>query len=235
MRNHDERVARREALRAVIAEKFPRQPLPPVARLPTGCELLDREQGGLRKGAITELCASAAGGLLFFGKLLEAAEREGFHAGLIDAANTFDPGDWTDRELSRIFWVMAGGAETALKAIDLLLRDGNLPLLVCDLHGLARGELQRIPPGIWHRFQRLIEQTSTVLLVLSPQPLVQGAAARIAVANRWGIEALSRPRAELPLDLRVFERGAAAFDGARKFDGALGENAPPETQLFGAA
>jgi len=117
------------ALRALVEEKFPQAPLAPAGRLRTGCALLD-EQGGLRKGSVTEICGSAAGSQMILSALLDAAVRDGFLVGMIDGANAFNPADWGQAQLSRMLWVMAGKAEPALKAADLLLRDGNLAVLM---------------------------------------------------------------------------------------------------------
>src|SRR5882757_209658 len=141
------------ALRALLEEKFPQLSPTSSGRLPTGCPALDK-YGGLRKGSLTEICGSPAGGQLILSSLLDAAVREGFFIGLIDGANAFNPADWGHDQLSRMLWVMAGEAEPALKATDLLLRDGNLPILLLDLQIVPPRQLRRIPASTWHRFQR---------------------------------------------------------------------------------
>jgi hypothetical protein len=66
-----------------------------------------------------------------------------------------------------------------------------------------------IPASTWHRFQRVLEPTATVLAVLTSQPLVEGA----SVA--WRSVQISPPRPCISrspvehLHVQVFERGAA--------------------------
>lgn len=197
------------ALRALVAEKFPQTAQAPSGRLSTGCEALDR-RGGLIRGALTEVCGSAAGSQLVVCALLEAAAREGFFLALIDAADAFEPGDWPEEQLARLLWVRCREAGTALKAADILVRDGNLPVLLLDLQGVPARQLQRIPVNTWHRFHRVIESSATVLLTLTSRPLVEGAPCRIAVRLESPWKAMNTPRARLveTLDAQIFERGS---------------------------
>ena len=66
----------------------------------------------------------------------------------------------------------------------------------------------------WHRFQRIIEPNATVLAVLTPQPLVEGASARMAIRTDLTLEAMHLPRPALweHLHVQVFERGTAALE-----------------------
>lgn len=196
------------ALRALVAEKFPPSAPEAFGRWRTGEEIFD-QYGGLRRGSITEICGSAAGTQIALCALLGAAARESFFLGLIDAANAFEPADWPDEFLSRLLWVRGGGAGPSLKAADLLLRDGNLPMLVLDLQPLPLRHLRRIPASTWHRFQRVIEHSATILAILTPQPLVEGAPCRIALRTEARLEALNRLRTDLikNLEAQIFERG----------------------------
>lgn len=211
MQAHDCKVVRMEALRALLAEKFPPSPRRSESRLLIGYPAFD-QKGGFLRGAITEVCGSGAGGSLFFAATMEAAERDGFFVGLIDAANCFEPSDWTDAHLYRLLWVICAEASSAIRATDILLRDGNLPMVVLDLQMLPMLQLQRIPASTWHRFQRVIEPTATTLIVLTPQPLVEGAFTRVVVSTDLTLEAmqLHRPALWKHLDVQVFERGSAA-------------------------
>jgi hypothetical protein len=201
-----------EALRALVAEKFPQSPRRQEGRLPIGCKAFD-QKGGFLRGAVTEVCGSIAGGVLLLAAVVNTAMRDGFFVGLIDAANSFEPSDWKDEHLSRILWVMCGAAGPAIKAADILLRDGNLPVVILDLQMLPMSQLQCIPASTWHRFQRVIEPTATVLTVMTPQPVVEGAAARMAIRTDLTLDAMHLPRPALweHLDVQIFERGTAAL------------------------
>ena len=212
MQPHDSKLVRMEALRALVAEKFPQSPRRQEGRLPIGCKAFD-QKGGFLRGAVTEVCGSIAGGVLLLAAVVNTAMRDGFFVGLIDAANSFEPSDWTDEHLSRILWVMCGAAGPAIKAADILLRDGNLPVVILDLQMLPMSQLQCIPASTWHRFQRVIEPTATVLTVMTPQPVVEGAAARMAIRTDLTLDAMHLPRPALweHLDVQVFERSTAAL------------------------
>ena len=202
-----------EALRALVAEKFPQSPRRLGSRLPVGCNGLD-QKGGFLRSAVTEVCGSSASGPLLLAAVVNAAVREGVFIALIDAANSFEPSDWTDTQLRRVLWVMCGGAAPpAIRAADILLRDGNLPLIILDLQMLPVEQLRRIPASTWHRFQRILEPIATALIVLTPQPMVEGAVARMAIHTRFTFNEMHLPREVLwqHLDVQIFERGAAAL------------------------
>jgi len=212
MQTHDSKLVRLEALRTLVAEKFPQSPRRLEGRLRIGCKAFD-QKGGFLRGAITEVCGSRAGGSLLLAAVVDAAARDGLFVGFIDAANSFEPSDWTDEHLRRILWVVCGAAGPAIRAADILLRDGNLPVVILDLQMLPILQLRRIPVSTWHRFQRVIEPTATVLTVLTPQPVVEGAAARMAIRTDLTLEAMHLPRPALweHLDVQVFERSTAAL------------------------
>ena len=199
------------ALRALVAEKFPQTAPRRSGRLRTGCEALDR-RGGLLRGCLTEICGSPAGGQMVLAALLETAAREAFFLALIDGADSFEPADWPADHLGRLLWVRCREAEAALKAADLLLRDGNLPVLLLDLQVVPERQLRRIAAGAWHRFHRVAEQSATVVIALTPRPLVEGAPSRITVRVPAPWKAMTAPRRRLldTLVAQAFERGGEA-------------------------
>jgi hypothetical protein len=204
------------ALRALVAEKFPQSSPARSGRLRTGCNALDR-RGGLLRGSLTEVCGSLAGGQMVMAALFEAAAREAFFVSLIDGADAFEPADWPGEQLGRVLWVRCREAETALKAADLLLRDGNLPVLLLDLQMAPERQLRRIPASTWHRFHRVIENSATVLLVLTPRPLIEGVPSRIAVkvSSPWQAMNASRKHLLDELVAQAFERGGEEFEPVR--------------------
>jgi hypothetical protein len=214
----DERRGRLAALRTLVAEKFPALRPAPVGRLCTGCAALDR-RGGLARGALTEVCGSSGGGQLVLAAVLDMAVREGFFLGLIDGADALEPADWPPEHLQRLLWVRCGGSHSALKATDILMRDGNLPLLLLDLQIVPIAQLRRIPVSTWHRFHRLLEHSSTILLVLTPQPMVEAAPCRIVVRpgtvgtpeTSGKLWEASRAQLLADLEVRIFERGEVDF------------------------
>lgn len=57
--------------------------------------------------------------------------------------------------------------EQVLKTTDLILQSGGFGLVALDLAGIPEKFVRRIPLASWFRFQRAVEHTKTVLLVVS--------------------------------------------------------------------
>jgi hypothetical protein len=210
-------------------------PLRPT--LSTGLPAWDTQTGGLRVGEVSEICGPSGGTSLVMDALLEAFSKADWPGAWVDTADTFEVQDWYPEQRERLVWVRCGGQiSNALKATDLLLRDGNCSWVVLDLQNgprIPRPLLSdpnasrvsslgppspktasaqnpyRIPANHWHRFHRLVEQQGNCLVVLSPWPLVESVRVRIATPWSVPIEALERPRPELraALELNVFVRG----------------------------
>jgi len=208
-------------LRRLLAERFPRvrtwteeAPAGSPAHRPTGLPRLDALlQGGLAQNAITEVAAPGhgAGGALFLRVLLQQTHRAGQWMGLIDGQDSFDPGALPQAVLSRLFWVRCQTAEEALKAADILLRDRNLPLVALDLKMNPAAQLRKISGTTWYRLQRVVRQTATALVVLTPHPMIAGAGTRLMLESRLTLDALPESGEELAAELK-FElvRSAAA-------------------------
>jgi hypothetical protein len=201
----DERLVKLQVfreLRAKLAEQAA-VVAPPCETVPTGVMSFDESAGGLRRGAVTEFSGSMGHGSLFFSALLEMAERERWHMALIDAADQFEPTDWDAEALRRLLWVRCREARKALRATDLLLRDGNLSLLVLDMQGAPVAQLRRVPANVWHRFQRVVEESGVTLVVLSRWPMVEGARVRIETEERLGLDSMRVKRREMVARMTV--------------------------------
>ena len=201
-------------LRRILGEKFPTSEPKPGGIFPTGLAAVDAAEGGLRRAALTELHGSSGSGALFLHAMLRACGREKCFAALVDAGRSFEPESST--LLARLLVVLCSSATHAIKSADLLLRDGNLSVVLLDLQGAPPQEIRRIPASTWHRFQRLVEQTTTAFVVLTPQPIVEGAQVRIAAPGRWTLAAQRRWRGDLLAEMpaQIFPRRAAARGGA---------------------
>jgi hypothetical protein len=197
-------------LRRLLNEKFPLSA--PGAKHRSAHASAAAPPGALVRGALTEFVGSLGSGSLYFARLLRATAAAQSGVAVIDGGRSFCPDGWERGLLDRVLWILCDDARQAVKAADLLLRDGNLSLVILDLQTLAPRELAGIPASTWHRFHRLAEQTSVSLLVLSSRPLVEGVRVRIASRARWTLDAMRRRRRALweELDLKVFERGEAA-------------------------
>lgn len=206
--------AKLSALRELLREKFPAEEQKPSGCWPTGFSSVDGAEGGLRRGALTEISASPGNGALFMDLVLRGVSRAREFAALVDAGDSFDPDGCDGETLSRLLWVRCADAAMAVKAVDLLLRDGNLPVLLLDLQNMSALQLARVPPNTWHRFQRLAEKTAVVCLVFTRRPVVESARVRITLRNTWTLEAQRKRRGELlaALEARVIPRRTAGTD-----------------------
>lgn len=182
-------------LRKLLAERFPQQPTRAQARLPTGLAALDEAiGGGLPKGAITELISPqlSAGSALLIHALLQAAHHEHYFLALIDGRDSFDPQPLGNACLRNLLWLRCTKTTEALKAADLLLRDGNFPLVVLDLVLNAAEELRKIPQTSWYRLQRLVEPAPTAFLVLTRRSIISSAQLKLILENTWSLKDLQR-------------------------------------------
>lgn len=180
-------------LQALIARHRSTPPPRPAAVLESGVSALDGLLGGgLPKGAMVEVVSpgpSRGASSLLLALLAQGARQRRWSA-LIDAADRFDPQSAGAGTLSGLLWMRCRAASEAMRCADLLLRDGNLPLVVLDLRGAAAAELRRIPDPHWYRLQRALEPVASTLLVVSAQPLVPCAQARLLLEGCLGWEAL---------------------------------------------
>jgi len=193
-------------LRKLLAENFPQEPLPAGDRLRTGLEIFDNAtSGGLTKGALTELSSAhpSAGSATLFAALLERAWRERFFVALIDGRDSFDPESSGNPVLRHLLWVRCRQAKEAMQAADLLLRDGNFPLVVLDLVLNPPAELRRIPASHWYRLQRLVEPAPTAFLVLTRESMISSAHYKLTLENRWTLPQLEEETGNLHGQLRV--------------------------------
>jgi hypothetical protein len=189
-------------LRNLLAERFPHVALTTATRLITGLPFLDEPiGGGLPRAAITELISPrpSAGSASLIHALIYFAYRDNYFLALIDGRDSFDPCGLDNASLRHLLWVRCSKASEAIKAADLLLRDGNFPLVIVDLV-LNASELGKIPQTNWYRLQRLVEMIPTACLVLTRYEMVASAQLKLVLENSWDIptfetqDALSRLR-----------------------------------------
>ena len=211
-RQNEGNAAKIADLRTLLAEKCPQPVVKAGGMLAAGVPGVE-----LRRGVLTEVSGSSGSGALFLEALLNSATAAGAMPALVDGAGGFDPAQL--RPGSGVLWVLCKEAQSAIKAADLLLRDGNLPLVALDLQMNPVLELRRIPATTWYRFQRILEQSTAVFAVLTPKAMVSSAAERIQLRNRWGLRAMRRRREELRQQLEaecIHRRVLAPETGERK-------------------
>jgi hypothetical protein len=217
-------------LRQLLAERFPglrtradELSAAKHAVWPTGLAQLDEPlRGGLAKGALAEVTAEqrGSGSALLMTALIHRALHENKFVAVIDGQDSLDVTQLGE-DLSHLLWVRCPSTDEALKASDLLLRDGNLPLVLLDLVSNPAAQLRKIPATTWYRFQRLLEQTSAVCVVLTPRAMVAPAQVRIALRPRFSLNALEREPQELWRELK-FEIAEARHSGdSRELESGL--------------
>lgn len=174
-------------LRELIAERFPERRRRAEGVLTTGFRPVDEAcGGGLPRGGVTEVVASTpgSGGQWVVRALLQSARRTHQYLGLIDGADGFDPQSEPPELLPHLLWVRCCQATQALQAADLLVRDGNISLVLLDLREHPASGAGRRPMSVWFRLQRAVERSGGVLVVLSSRTQVSGARVRVELEER---------------------------------------------------
>lgn len=188
-----DKIIRFEQLRGMLAEKFPAATQGLQAPKPV-------ERAAIPAGILTEITGPSGGvGLL----MLDALIAPSAFAAVVDASDSFDPSDVPEDFLSRLLWVRCEKLAGAIQAVDLLLRDGNLPMVLLDLRMVAAKELRAVPASTWHRFQRLLEQQGCALGICTARPCIPAARLRMHARSQWTLRDLLRPREELMAELRT--------------------------------
>jgi hypothetical protein len=162
----------------------------------SGIREIDALAGGLPRGCLSEICGSASSGRtsVLLAALAAATRREEVCA-LVDTTDALDAisAAAAGVELERLLWIRCGGGrrasdnrpevrrptsdarslEQALRVTDLLLQSGGFGLVAIDLGDVSHSEARRMPLASWFRFQRAVEPTPTVLLVVAQEPCAQ--------------------------------------------------------------
>jgi hypothetical protein len=130
----------------------------------TGIAALDARIGGLFRGTITEIYGSGSSGKTsMMLSILAASMARDEACALVDGHDSFSPGVHTGKFL----WVRCHNVTQALKSTDLLLQGGGFGVVALDVSDLDAKALQAVPLSTWFRFQRSIENTPTILTIVS--------------------------------------------------------------------
>jgi len=185
-------------LRKLLAERFPHPAVTTATHLFTDLPLLDQPtSGGFPRGGITELISprTSAGSASLIHAIIRGAYRDNYFVALIDGHDSFDPCGFDNVLLQHLFWIRCSKASEAIKAADLLLRDGNFPLVIVDLVLNAPEQLRKIPQTTWYRLQRLVELIPAACLVLTRYKMVGSAQLKLVLENSWNLETLEKQHA----------------------------------------
>jgi hypothetical protein len=169
---------------------FQRREKQPVEIVPTGVREIDARLNGFPRGAITEIHGTASSGRtsLLLSALAVATMQEETCA-LVDTSDTFDLSSAGNARVDcdRLLWVRcSGNLERAFKATDLLLQSGGFGLVVLNLTDVAAKFTRRIITSWWFRFRLAIENTPTVLLVVTAVSCTRSCAALVLEVENEG-------------------------------------------------
>lgn len=124
--------------------------------------------------------------------------------------------------------------EQVLKVTDLLLQGGGFGMVVLDMGDIPAGSVRRIPLTSWFRFRRVIEPTTTVLLLIEQEPCAKTCASLVlrlqavsicaaSSSKRWCQKEHGAVRTENPL------AGTGPAKLLRmQFSGAVKDNSSPK-------
>ncbi len=198
-------------IRELLRTKFPglrtradELPVKTRDRWASGIHKLDEQLcGGFPRRALSEIIAPRRGcgsALLLLQLLRNAAATHQFSA-LVDGLDCFDATAVDPQTLSHLLWIRCHTAEDAIKATDLVLRDGNLPVVLVDLALNPDGQLRKIPAPTWYRFQRIVEESAATCIILTPRPMISPAQVRVTLRSRFALEHVEADQMKLTLAL----------------------------------
>jgi hypothetical protein len=158
------------ALTGRISSPFRQPHVEPPDTVPAGIPILDEVTGGLPRGCLTEMY-----GPPFSGKtsVLQAAlatrTANSESCALVDAQDSFDPvrAESAGVSLYRLLWIRCKNLDQAFSSVDFLLSGGGFGMVAMDLSDAPVRLVRQIPLNVWFRLRRSVENTSTILLVLS--------------------------------------------------------------------
>jgi hypothetical protein len=167
--------------------------------VPTGIPSLDALTGGLPRGGITEIFGPPSSGRTSaMNSILAEATASNEVCALADGHDAFDPKSAAEAgvDLNRLLWIRCRKLDQVLKTTDLLLQGGGFGRVVMDLTDLPLSHIRSVPLASWFRFQRTIEKTPTVLLVMNSAGIVGSAAALVLQMKPQGRIEVVRCRAQ---------------------------------------
>jgi hypothetical protein len=161
----------------------------------TGIPAVDQLAGGFPRGCLTEVFGELSSGITSLLHSALAARTAGAEVcALVDAQDSFDPGcaRSVGVRLRQLLWVRCRNLDQALRSVDLLVHGGGFGLVAIDLIGVPARQVRQIPLSFWFRLRRTVENTSTILLVLSRESNAKTCASLVLrmkrESARWSLQ-----------------------------------------------
>jgi len=165
--------------------------------LKTGISQIDALNGGLPRGAITEIHGPhSSGRTTLLAAILAGATQNDEVCALVDTNDAFDPesAETSGVLLDRILWVRCkGDAKLAMRVMDLILQSGGFGIVVMDLADTPPQTARRISLASWYRYRHAVEQTRTVMIVLGQEPYARQCASLSLETSREHLEWTGTP------------------------------------------
>jgi recombination protein RecA len=171
----------------------------------TGISEIDLLAGGLPRGALTEIFGPDCSGrtsLLFSALSVRTAHLEA--CALIDGCDAFDPhsAEAAGVDLKQLLWVRCRNIQQTLRATDLLLQSGGFSFIAVDVSDISPKLVRHVPLDSWFRFRRAVEDTPTILLLLSRESNAKTCASLVLHLEGHAVNWL-RPASLSGLDLSL--------------------------------
>jgi hypothetical protein len=184
--------ARKRDLEALLRARRLQREAPPLRGedrrqrpLPTGITALDGlTGGGIPRGQLSQVHGPASSGRTgILVSLLAYATSAGALAALVDPLDRFDPASAAaaGTDLDRLLWLRgprgdreepaAKALTDATAAVATLAGAGLFDLVALDLAGAGALSRRALPATTWLRLARLVEGTTTALVVLADGPI----------------------------------------------------------------
>jgi len=131
---------------------------------------------------------------------------------LVDAQDSFDPAraETAGVSLDQLLWVRCKNLDHALRSVDVLLHGGGFGMVAMDLSDAPARLVRQIPLNVWFRLRRTVENTSTILLVLSRESNAKTCASLVLRLEK---EAVLWSLGERSLPSRGFHTPACLLEG----------------------
>jgi hypothetical protein len=201
------------ALAGRMASPFRLPHMASPCTVPAGIPVLDEITGGLPRGGLTELYGGPSSGKTsFLQSALATRTANSEVCALVDAQDSFDPARAATAgvSLDQLLWVRCKNLDHALRSVDVLLHGGGFGMVAMDLSDAPARLVRQIPLNVWFRLRRTVENTSTILLVLSRESNAKTCASLVLrlekEAAAWSLRERSRPS-------RGFHSPACLLDG----------------------
>jgi hypothetical protein len=155
--------------------------------------------GGFPRGQLSEVFGpSSSGRTGLVQALLARSTHGGALAAFVDLADRLDPASAAAAgvDLARLLWLRGPSRypgpkvlAEAVSAVGTLAASGLFEAVVLDLVGVPEVERRRLPGATWIRLQRVVEDTSTALVLLADGHVASGpgglSLALAATGPRW--------------------------------------------------